>query len=89
MAGNEPREDGKLDLQATHLEEGFMVGEDRWQEIRRLHREGPVVKSDRHPTPGRRPHQRFQPVTQFSRDGRRSCRGRRKKMPFPRPFWAS
>ena len=28
MAGNEPREDAKLDLQATHLEEGFMVGED-------------------------------------------------------------
>jgi len=25
MAGNEPREDAKLDLQATHLEEGFMV----------------------------------------------------------------
>src|SRR5438270_460106 len=39
MAGTEPREDAKLDLQATHLEEGFMVGEDRWQEIRRLHRE--------------------------------------------------
>jgi transposase len=37
MAGNEPREDAKLDLQATHLEEGFMVREDRWQEIRRLH----------------------------------------------------
>jgi hypothetical protein len=36
MAGNEPREAAKLDLQATHLEEGFMVGEDRWQEIRRL-----------------------------------------------------
>ena len=39
MAGNEPREDAKLDLQATHLEEGFMVGEDRWQEIRRLHQD--------------------------------------------------
>jgi transposase len=39
MAGNEPREDAKLDLQATHLEEGFMVGEDRWQEIRRLYRD--------------------------------------------------
>jgi transposase len=38
MAGNEPREAAKLDLQATHLEEGFMVGEDRWQEIRRLRR---------------------------------------------------
>jgi transposase len=37
MAGNEPREDAKLDLQSTHLEEGFMVGEDRWQEIRHLH----------------------------------------------------
>ena len=36
MAGNERREDAKLDLQATHLEEDFMVGEDRWQEIRRL-----------------------------------------------------
>jgi transposase len=36
MAGNERCEDAKLDLQATHLEEGFMVGEDRWQEIRRL-----------------------------------------------------
>jgi transposase len=39
MAGNEPREDAKLDLQAIHLEEGFMVGEDRWQEIRRLHQD--------------------------------------------------
>ena len=39
MAGTERREDAKLDLQATHLEEGFMVGEDRWQEIRRLHRD--------------------------------------------------
>ncbi len=39
MAGNEPREAAKLDLQATHLEEGFMVGEDRWQEIRRLHQD--------------------------------------------------
>ena len=42
MAGNEPREDAKLDLQATHLEEGFMVGEDRWQEIRRLHHDAHV-----------------------------------------------
>lgn len=42
MAGNEPREDAKLDLQATHLEEGFMVGEDRWQEIRRLHHDDHV-----------------------------------------------
>jgi transposase len=42
MAGNEAREDAKLDLQATHLEEGFMVGEDRWQEIRRLHRDEQV-----------------------------------------------
>lgn len=37
MSGNAPREDAKLDLQATHLEEGFMVGQDRWQEIHRLH----------------------------------------------------
>ena len=46
MAGNEPREDAKLDLQATHLEEGFMVGEDRWQEIRRLRHEDhvPIAK---------------------------------------------
>jgi ActR/RegA family two-component response regulator len=42
MAGTEPREDAKLDLQATHLEEGFMVGEDRWQEIRRLHHDDHV-----------------------------------------------
>jgi transposase len=42
MAGNERREAAKLDLQATQLEEGFMVGEDRWQEIRRLHREDHV-----------------------------------------------
>lgn len=42
MAGNEPREDAKLDLQAIHLEEGFMVQEDRWQEIRRLHRDDHV-----------------------------------------------
>lgn len=42
MAGTERREDAKLDLQATHLEEGFMVGEDRWQEIRRLHRDEQV-----------------------------------------------
>lgn len=39
MAGNEPREDAKLDLQATQLEEGFMVGQDRWQEIHRLHQD--------------------------------------------------
>ena len=39
MAGKAGCEDAKLDLQATHLEEGFMVGEDRWQEIRRLHLE--------------------------------------------------
>lgn len=42
MAGTEPREDAKLDLQATHLEEGFMVGEDRWREIRRLHHDAHV-----------------------------------------------
>jgi transposase len=42
MAENEPREDAKLGLQDTHLEEGFMVGEDRWQEIRRLRHEGHV-----------------------------------------------
>ena len=45
MAGNDSREAEKLDLQATHLEEGFMAGEDRWQEIRRLHREDHVAIS--------------------------------------------
>ena len=39
MAGNEPREHGNLDLQATYLEEDCMVPEDRWREIHRMARD--------------------------------------------------
>lgn len=46
MARKERREDEKLDLQATHLGEGFMVGEDCWEEIRRLHREDHIAVAE-------------------------------------------
>ncbi len=41
-ARNEPPEDAKPDLRATHPEEVFMVCEDHWQEIRALHHDDHV-----------------------------------------------